>query len=195
MVCDEDFEQRHPQDLLRVQREQISVPWARPYPAQDTFIPQNLWTDQADALGLVEQIVKAYAKSIGTRPTDSALNGWALNSAALNFSDTSNDPDETITLSETVLITLARFFTDSVSLNETIANFPETMQYDVTPVAESLWFAEQEHSTDTLAFSELSAFEVTKTISETASLSENTSYSLSSLMSLNGAPLDTYTLG
>ena len=37
MVCSEDFEQRHPQDLLRVQRERISVPWARPYPAEDTY--------------------------------------------------------------------------------------------------------------------------------------------------------------
>lgn len=39
IVCEEDWEQRHPQDLLRVQREQISVPFARPYPAQDTFLP------------------------------------------------------------------------------------------------------------------------------------------------------------
>lgn len=38
IVCKEDWEQRHPQDLLRVQREQISVPWSRPYPAEDTYI-------------------------------------------------------------------------------------------------------------------------------------------------------------
>ena len=38
IVCREDWEQRHPQDLLRVQREQISVPWSRPYPAEDTYI-------------------------------------------------------------------------------------------------------------------------------------------------------------
>ncbi|MFN7882058.1 MAG: hypothetical protein ACK5PF_03455 [bacterium] len=39
MVCEEDYELRHPQDFLRVQRERISVPFARPYPAYDTFIP------------------------------------------------------------------------------------------------------------------------------------------------------------
>jgi len=38
MVCKEDYETRHPSDFLRVQRERISVPWARPYPAADTFI-------------------------------------------------------------------------------------------------------------------------------------------------------------
>lgn len=38
MVCEEDYELRHPQDFLRVQKEQISVPWARPYPEEDTFI-------------------------------------------------------------------------------------------------------------------------------------------------------------
>ena len=39
MVCEEDWEQRHPMDLLRVQREQISVPFVRPYPATDSFVP------------------------------------------------------------------------------------------------------------------------------------------------------------
>jgi len=38
MVCKEDYEVRHPQDFLRVQRERISVPWVRPDPSQDTFI-------------------------------------------------------------------------------------------------------------------------------------------------------------
>ena len=38
MVCNEDYEVRHPQDFLRVQQEQISVPWARPKPEQDTFL-------------------------------------------------------------------------------------------------------------------------------------------------------------
>jgi hypothetical protein len=42
MVCEEDWEQRHPQDLLRVQREQISVPFSRPYPATDSFVPNPL---------------------------------------------------------------------------------------------------------------------------------------------------------
>lgn len=37
MVCREDFEQRHPQDLLRVRKEKIAVPYSRPYPAQDTY--------------------------------------------------------------------------------------------------------------------------------------------------------------
>ena len=38
MVCKEDYEVRHPQDFLRVQKEKIAVPWVRPYPALDTFI-------------------------------------------------------------------------------------------------------------------------------------------------------------
>ena len=38
MVCKEDYEVRHPQDFLRVQREQISVPWTRPTPEVDTFL-------------------------------------------------------------------------------------------------------------------------------------------------------------
>ena len=44
MVCKEDYEVRHPQTFLRVQREKISVPWARPYPAEGTFIRScDIW--------------------------------------------------------------------------------------------------------------------------------------------------------
>lgn len=38
MVCEEDHETRHESDFLRVQREKISVPFSRPYPAEDTYI-------------------------------------------------------------------------------------------------------------------------------------------------------------
>jgi len=38
MVCKADYEVRHPQDFLRVQKEKIAVPWVRPYPQYDTFI-------------------------------------------------------------------------------------------------------------------------------------------------------------
>jgi hypothetical protein len=32
MVCTSDYEQRHPQDLIRLRPERQSVPWARPVP-------------------------------------------------------------------------------------------------------------------------------------------------------------------
>jgi len=37
MVCEADYEQRHPQDLIRLRPERQAVPWARP-PATDTFV-------------------------------------------------------------------------------------------------------------------------------------------------------------
>ncbi|MFZ2190095.1 MAG: hypothetical protein WAV48_04905 [Candidatus Magasanikiibacteriota bacterium] len=37
MVCKEDYELRHDQDFLRVQKEKITVPWSRPYPTEDIF--------------------------------------------------------------------------------------------------------------------------------------------------------------
>jgi hypothetical protein len=44
-VCADDWETRHPSDFLRVQREQISVPWSRPE-VTDTFIRDtcDLWS-------------------------------------------------------------------------------------------------------------------------------------------------------
>lgn len=37
MVCDKDYETRHPQDFLRVAKEEIAPPWTRPEP-EDVFI-------------------------------------------------------------------------------------------------------------------------------------------------------------
>ena len=37
MVCSSDFEQRHPQDLIRLRPEKQGVPWARP-PQEDKFV-------------------------------------------------------------------------------------------------------------------------------------------------------------
>lgn len=37
MVCEADFEERHPQDLIRIPQERIATPWARPEPV-DTYI-------------------------------------------------------------------------------------------------------------------------------------------------------------
>lgn len=37
MVCKDDYEVRHPSDLIRVPKEDTSVPWSRPE-APDVFI-------------------------------------------------------------------------------------------------------------------------------------------------------------
>lgn len=36
IVCDEDFEHRHPQDFIKVRQDKVTVPFIRPRP-QDTF--------------------------------------------------------------------------------------------------------------------------------------------------------------
>lgn len=38
MVCPKDFELDHPQKYIKVQEESQGTPWARPEPAEDTFI-------------------------------------------------------------------------------------------------------------------------------------------------------------
>lgn len=41
------YELRHPQDFLRVPREDISVPWARPQ-GENTFVTSNIITQSGD---------------------------------------------------------------------------------------------------------------------------------------------------
>lgn len=40
MCCEDDMEQRHPQDMIRTPKDDQSVPWSRPEQA-DTFITVN----------------------------------------------------------------------------------------------------------------------------------------------------------
>lgn len=51
MVCEKDWETRHPQDLIQVQQEKITVDWARPE-ATDTFLQvgDGLITEQSDTI-------------------------------------------------------------------------------------------------------------------------------------------------
>ena len=37
IVCKDDYEARHAQDFLRVQKERIAVPFSRPYPTEDEY--------------------------------------------------------------------------------------------------------------------------------------------------------------
>jgi len=192
IVCREDWEQRHPQDLLRVQREQISVPWSRPYPAQDTYLPWYYTDTETEYLGLVEAIGKRFTKRIGAVYSNSELNSAPLNFNALNFSGVG---DEAITFTEVFLVSLARFLTDNLSLAETVAKTFTKRITETISVAESLYFAETEATTDTLSLSESRAFSVLKILSDSLSITESTTYKLSSATSVNGAPLDTKLLG
>lgn len=70
MVCQEDYELRHPSDFLRVQKERISVPWARPYPASDTYINVTttlIETENSDSLyGNYIYITDEYGVALAT---------------------------------------------------------------------------------------------------------------------------------
>lgn len=195
MVCQEDWEQRHPQDLLRVQREQISVPWARPYPAEDTYIPENLWYNQADALGVNETVVKNITKYVGDALTSSnALNTNAFDTFAFNYTDKSS-LYETFQITESLLVSLARAFSESISLSETMSRNLNRPLSDIITLGESVYFAETEHNADTLSLADVKAFVINKSISDSVSVTESLSTTFSSTTALNGAALDTLALG
>jgi hypothetical protein len=192
IVCREDWEQRHPQDLLRVQREQISVPWSRPYPATDTFIPVNYTDFENEYLGLVELIAKGFTKIIGSGANNNTLNSVPLNFNTLNYSSVG---DEAISFTEVFLVSLARFLTDNLSLAETFATSITKNISETISVAESLYFAETEAAADSLSLAESRASSVIKILSDSLSITESTTYQISSATAVNGAPLDTNLLG
>lgn len=46
-VCKQDFELRHPQDLIRIPTDNPSTPWSRPEP-NDVFLTYNLVTQSSE---------------------------------------------------------------------------------------------------------------------------------------------------
>lgn len=196
IVCKEDWEQRHPQDLLRVQREQISVPWSRPYPAEDTFIPWNYTDYEKDSIDINELAAMAVLKRIGYDSTNSGYNSYAFNAYSLNAEGiSSSNAAEHITFNETFLAALARSLTDTTTLVEAIVKSTTKYFADTVSISESVWFAEEEHNVDSLSLTEFKALVVTKVLTETFSVTESTTYKLSSTTALNGAALNTKTLG
>jgi len=198
MVCREDFEQRHPQDLLKVQREKIAVPWSRPYPAEDNYIPENLWTKPEDHLGIVEINAMDVVKRIYDNYASSgALNGYALNTYSLNETLAQEDPSETFVLSETFQATLGRYVDESIAATETFAKaFGKTIT-ETLSLSDSYYLAEVERSGDSLSFAETQRFTMLKAIPETLAITENVSYLLVSPPDqfLDGAALNSTYLG
>ena len=202
MVCQEDWEQRHPQDLLRVQREQISVPWSRPYPAQDTYIPETLWTKPEDALGLNEtnamDVHKYFPENVGAGIVSAGFNSFSFNAHELDYNDPYVPPTvagETVNITETVLAVLARFIDESVSITELISNGLGRPLSETVPIGESQYYAETETSSDSLSLAESSLFDVSKALDESLTISESIASLIVSPTSLDGAAFNTLSLG
>src|SRR5262245_12086571 len=62
MVCQEDWETRHPQELIRIPRDDPSVPWARPQGEDDFIFVCWIWATSAYAgLGAAGCMKAGYA--------------------------------------------------------------------------------------------------------------------------------------
>lgn len=202
MVCKEDWEPRHPSDFLRVQKEKIAVPWSRPYPAQDNFIPQNLWVNPADILGNTEQTALDFRKVIPEQlyalVISGGFNSFSFNARELDYGDTTVPPTvagETATVTENVLIALGRFFTDALAISEAFSVSLERPLSDAVPISDSYYLAETETSADSLSLAETNAFDVSKVLAESMSIAESLSFFIQSPTVLNGAVFNSQSLG
>ena len=197
IVCSEDWEQRHPQDLLRVQREQISVPWSRPYPAEDTFIPVNYTDLEKEYLGIVETTAVNFQKYIFNITIDaSALNGASLNAYAINGTDNSTPiQTEAMTITEVFNVTLGRYVNESLALAETIVKRLYKNISETASVTESTRFTTNKPVSESMSLAETKALLTNKSATDTLSISESQAYTLVSPTSLNGSALNIYTLG
>lgn len=173
MVCREDFEERHPSDFLRVQKEKINVEFSRPYPAQDNYIPELLKEQNSDYLGFVELASVNFTKIIQDISTgNGALNDYLFDAFALNQTVATGIPSETMYITDSVLVILGRNLSNTTTITETIAKSLSTKFSDLLPVADSFRFVETNHDFDSLSFSETKSFVMGKTIAETIPVTE-----------------------
>lgn len=123
IVCKDDFESRHSSDFLRVPKERISVPFVRPYPAEDTFIPITYSQTFPEFFGLTEQLAKTFTKALGgTRfQSSDTLGNSPLNTLALNQGTSSvSIGTEQLFFVETLLFSLGRNLIESFAFTETL---------------------------------------------------------------------------
>ena len=79
MVCSSDYEERHPQDLLRIPRSERPIPWARP--------PQNNYVT-----GMNYQLADGYFNADGSIVADGGA-GTPTDNAAIYVVFGPVDPD------------------------------------------------------------------------------------------------------
>jgi hypothetical protein len=177
MVCSGDWEVRQPQDYVRGVADIQAPPYVRPE-QKDVFLPYFFTQYPIDEIVVDEQLAKQVTKPFGGRYLDTAtaIDGSPLNVLAINASAINNYDPEEFVISETVLFTLGRSLTDTLStptealtkgLNKT---FAETVS-----ISETLALVEEEMYVEDLGLSESVQLRVAHGIIETVSIAESVS--------------------
>ena len=185
IVCEEDWEQRHPQDLLRVQREQISVPWSRPYPAQDTYItkfglvdnvPMHDYHDEGDYVGpdyfASDYIADFFIVTKWKRQFNEQLN--MLEQLAVSFKRPVTD---SVSLADSISVVrrFVRAFSDTTSPTDASAITFAKALADTTTIVDALSAAMKFNRSfsDAVTSTESLALKVSRPLSDTATMSDS----------------------
>ena len=129
MVCNQDFEERQPQDFVRGVADTQAVPWARPE-GTDTFVPINYTTTIDETNTLSEILSKNVAKIVPDDPvyapdlaTDEGLGLSFLGKYSLAGTGVEVGSSHTMVLSETVSVLFTRYLdiAETVTLSETVS--------------------------------------------------------------------------
>jgi hypothetical protein len=166
MVCDEDWETRHPQDFVRGVADVQAPPWTRP--ESDVFISISYTRQIADTPTLTEAPAKKTSKPI----SDSITASETFKALRTYFKS------ETITASETRVSSIKPALSDTGLFSERLT--------------ESLV---QGTKAETITGSESANYVLIKTISDSVSITEGSSTIVNPSIPLNKFALNTYSLG
>jgi hypothetical protein len=188
MVCSEDWEMRHPQDLLRVQKEQISVPWSRPYPAEDSYITNfglvdNITINSYDTQDYVD--LDYFLQNYMQDNFDIVTKWYRTFNDQLNVLDALliNDKavmTDSIALSEAITVTrrFVRTFTDTATASDALAAKLSKALTDLTLATDSFARSVKYARTvaDTFTTSEATSFVTKKQLADTTVMTDALSY-------------------
>lgn len=201
MVCPKDWEPRQPQDFIRAKVDIQATPWNRPE-SSDTFIPINYFHFEEEDLPLVENFRKSWT-------TSTSIPSESFSFLENLVTSVGKRVGETLSLSDSVSKAVGQVQNESLSLVDSISKTitllirtplfgSELNAYSLNGQALNGTQPDQEVvGGEKLSMSEsyTRVWTISRTNDESLSLVENISLVYGSNTSLNGASLNSLSLG
>lgn len=195
MVCAGDWEPRQPQDFVRGVADFQAPPFTRSEPA-DIFIPFNFAVSTSDDVPLSDSTAKTFYKNISSAIDRTALNQQVLNGLALNVTTVTTDyPNESVSFTESVFVSVGRQLTDSLSVTESLTKQLGRPVSDTVSVSESLVLSATKRPSDTVSVTESLVFRSSKVLTDSVSITESTTFNIQSPTVLNGSGINLLSIG
>ena len=197
MVCKGDWEVRQPQDYVRGVADIQAPPYVRPE-QQDHFLPFNFTQYPTEELSVEERFAKNFNKVVyNYSATSASLNGDPLNTLALNALGSYLPDPEQLLITENYYFGWQKYANDTLSISESRKFTLNKRFSEFIPIGETVYEDETETTIESLAVVESLGKRLDKSLSESITIAEVVSTTLTSGATslVNASALNTSPMG